>query len=136
MYAYFAIYMLMGIKICDLYTFIKPSYSRVSKLTNVCNDGYCHCSVYDSLNYFFFKISFSYELQLLRGSSSCLLTQRFRIPILINCKRDSITHIHSFLPSLRPVEKNFQSCIPLRPHYFAAFGCRDRNHLSLIFLCI
>ena len=53
----FVIYMLMGTKIFDLYTFIKPSYSRVFKLANVCNDGFCHCSVYDLLNYIF-KISF------------------------------------------------------------------------------
>ena len=65
----FVIYMLMSIQICYFYTFIKPSYSRVFKLANVCNDGYSHCSVYD-----LFKISFSYELQLLRGSSACLLT--------------------------------------------------------------
>ena len=47
MYAGFEIYMLMGIEICDLlYTVIKPSYSRVFKLANVCNDGYCHISLY------------------------------------------------------------------------------------------
>ena len=65
----FVIYMLMSIKICYFNTFIKPSDSRVFKLANVCNDGYCHCSIYD-----LFKISFSYELQLLRGSSASLLT--------------------------------------------------------------
>ena len=31
MYVGFVIYMLMGIKICDLYTSIKPSHSRVFK---------------------------------------------------------------------------------------------------------
>ena len=47
MYAGFEIYMLMGIEIYDLlYIFIKPSYSRVSRLANVCNDGYCHISLY------------------------------------------------------------------------------------------
>ena len=46
-YAGFEIYMLMGIEICDLlYTVIKPSYSRVFKLANVCNDGNCHISLY------------------------------------------------------------------------------------------
>ena len=73
MYVGFVIYMLTGIKICDLYTSVKPSHSRVFKLANVRNDGYCQRSVYDLLN-FVFKILFSYELQLLRGSSACLLT--------------------------------------------------------------
>ena len=58
MYAGFIIYMLMGIKICDLYTFIKPSYLRVFKLANVCDDGYDHFSKYDLFN-FYFNISFS-----------------------------------------------------------------------------
>ena len=61
MYAGFVIYMLMGIKICDLYTFIKSSYSRVFKLANVCN-------IYDLYNCFFFLqdlIFFSAEGQAL-----------------------------------------------------------------------
>ena len=32
MYVGFVMYMLIGIKICDLYTFIRPSHSRVFKL--------------------------------------------------------------------------------------------------------
>ena len=53
MYVGFVIYMLMGIKICDLYTSIKPSLLCVFKLANVRNDGYCQRSVYDLLNIFF-----------------------------------------------------------------------------------
>ena len=58
MYAGFVVYMLLGIKIWDLYTFIKPSYSHVFKLAIVCNDGFCHCSVYDLLNCFFQDLMF------------------------------------------------------------------------------
>ena len=47
MYVGFVVYMLMDIKICDLYTFTKPSHSRVFKLANVRNDGNCHRPVYD-----------------------------------------------------------------------------------------
>ena len=68
MYVGFVIYMRMGIKICDLYTFIKPSHSRVFKLANVRIDGYFHRSVYDLLNYFF-KISFSYEPSFSEGQA-------------------------------------------------------------------
>ena len=39
MYVGFVIYMLMGIKIFDLYASIKSSHSRVFKLANVRNDG-------------------------------------------------------------------------------------------------
>ena len=52
MYVGFVIYMLMGIKIFDLYTSIKPSHSRVFMLANVRNDGQYQRSVYDLLNYF------------------------------------------------------------------------------------
>ena len=73
MYVGFAIYMLVGIKIYDLYTSIKPSHLRVFNLANVRNDGYCQRSAYDLLNYFLgAAILFSYELQLLRGSSANL----------------------------------------------------------------
>ena len=47
MYVGFMVYMLMDIKICDLYTFTKPSHSRVFKLANVRNDRNCHRPVYD-----------------------------------------------------------------------------------------
>ena len=58
----FVIYMLIS-----LYLYIiNHNVSRVFKFANVCNNGYCHCSVYD-LCYYLFKISFSNELQILSG---------------------------------------------------------------------
>ena len=52
---------MMGIKGRDLYFDKTIVFACVTcKFANVCNNGYCQCSVYD-LFYYLFKISISYE---------------------------------------------------------------------------